>query len=257
MPLDFAGQAKPLVPGDIEAVAEDLGWEPAMVRAVMEVEAAGGGFLSDGRPKILFEAHVFYRETGGRFGPSNISSPNWNRSLYGAAGAHQYMRLEQAIARNREAALRSASWGGFQIMGFNHALCGFADVESFVRAMMTSERAQLDAFAAFCRSQNLARHLRGATPNFAAFARGYNGPAYAKNAYDTKMETAWQKWRAAEQNLAVEARREQLGDIVTDVRRLQERLTKAGFNPGPADGANGKRTSDAAINAWREWRRLT
>ena len=31
-----------------------------------------------------------------------------------------------------------------------------------------------------------------------AFARGYNGPGYAANAYDTKLAAAWRKWLAIE-----------------------------------------------------------
>ena len=57
--MDFAGAATPLGPNDITAAAAALQCEPGAVRAVCDVESAGGGFLADGRPKILFEAHIF------------------------------------------------------------------------------------------------------------------------------------------------------------------------------------------------------
>ena len=46
----------------IESAAALLGVEVAAVMAVSRVEAQGRGFLSDGRVKILFERHIFYRE---------------------------------------------------------------------------------------------------------------------------------------------------------------------------------------------------
>ncbi|WP_328515044.1 N-acetylmuramidase domain-containing protein [Ralstonia pseudosolanacearum] len=36
------------------------------MRAVNEVESRGSGFLPDGRPVILFERHVMYRQLQGR-----------------------------------------------------------------------------------------------------------------------------------------------------------------------------------------------
>ena len=58
MPLDFAGPATPLDEDDIAEAAKKLDCEVAAVRAVVDVESRGG-FLADGRPKILFERHYF------------------------------------------------------------------------------------------------------------------------------------------------------------------------------------------------------
>src|SRR5262249_14797719 len=92
MPDNFRGAAMPLADADLDAAAADLGCERAVIDAVCDVESSGGGFLADGRPKILFEAHAFHKATGGRWDRTNpnISSPEWDRSLYGAGGAHQY-----------------------------------------------------------------------------------------------------------------------------------------------------------------------
>src|SRR5690242_1760740 len=74
---------------DFARAAEALDVEPAAIRAVAEVEAAGAGFLADGRPAILYEAHVFHAETRGAHSHAKdrrgvaLSSPHWNRSLYG------------------------------------------------------------------------------------------------------------------------------------------------------------------------------
>lgn len=197
--MDFVGSALPLDDSAIDAVADDLGCSRAAILAVRQIEAAGSGFLPDRRPKILFEAHIFYRLTDGVFGISNISVPHWDRSTYGAAGAHQYDRLMTAIyasgsdmpfEEQRAAAFKSASWGMFQILGENHKAAGYDTVESFVLAMTESEGKQLAAFASFCKTNNLARFLRD-PPDFARFARGYNGPGYAQNGYDTKLADAY------------------------------------------------------------------
>lgn len=201
-----------------EQVAASLGCEPAQIRAVWEVES-GGGWFTDVRadilaldgpggfidgpnlPKILFEAHVFDRETGGKFRAAypNLSSARWNRALY-AGGVGEYERLHRAMQLDRTAALRSASVGGAQIMGFNHKLAGFDTVESFWAAMKISERAHLDAFAAFVRNSGLADELRRVSTVHAdcvPFAAAYNGPGYAANAYHVKIARAYKKWRDA------------------------------------------------------------
>lgn len=47
----------------IVALANGLGLEPALLKAVQLVEGAGrDGFLVDGRPQILFEGHIMYKE---------------------------------------------------------------------------------------------------------------------------------------------------------------------------------------------------
>ena len=59
MALEFSGPATPLDDAAIASAANKLGCEVAAVRAVVDVES-GGGFLPDGRPKILFERHKVY-----------------------------------------------------------------------------------------------------------------------------------------------------------------------------------------------------
>lgn len=253
--LEFAGAAARLSPGDIDAEAAQLGVHPAIVRAVIDVESAGAGFLPDGRPKILFEAHVFHFLTGGRFGQSNISAPAWDRSLYGPGGAHQYERLAQAIDLDRTSALKSASWGLFQILGLNYGACGHRDVESFVAAQPTGERAQLRAFAIFVTSRGLAAFLQAAPPQFAAFARRYNGASYAVHEYDLKLAAAWRKWLARDRAGDNPAPRTapdlhyatlQLDSFGTGVVELQRRLVALGAEI-VVDGDFGPETMAAVV----------
>lgn len=213
-----AGPQIGLAPADFAAAAARLGCTAAQIHAVWEVESGGGwyrdvradildrdgpgGFLDGPNlPKILFEAHHFDRLTGGKFRAThpNLSSAKWNRALY-VGGQGEYIRLADAMKLDREAALKATSWGGGQIMGFNHKLAGFATVELFVAAMRTSERAHLDAFATFVVNSGLVDELRRVSnvhADCAPFAKGYNGAGYAANSYHVKIARAHDKWSRA------------------------------------------------------------
>lgn len=205
-----------LIEQDFVDAAAQLGCEVPAIKAVSEVESAGAGFEADGRLKILFEAHKFHLFTGGYFDKTHpgISSPTWNRALYGRDQDAEWKRL--ALARDATekaakalvpgvdpfAALKSASWGRFQIMGFNHRMCGFEDAADMVRAFMTGERAHLMAFCKFVATKRAPGRapFNGRTldeclrrKDFTGFALGYNGPAAEENHYPAKMQAAYLK----------------------------------------------------------------
>jgi len=183
--------AKPILTEiDFQRAAKKLRCEVAAVKAVAEIESRGKGFYASGFPVILFEKHVFRKYTQGRY---NKSHPHLSGSPggYGAAGQNQINKFNEAFALSPIAAMKACSWGRFQIMGFNHAVCGYEDVGSFVDAMKESEGKQLDAFIEFVIGNGLGIYLR--TKNWAAFANGYNGRGYKKNAYDTKIASAYRR----------------------------------------------------------------
>lgn len=186
----------------IAEIARDFLIDPAALLAVKAVESAGSGFLPNGRPKILFEGHIFYKLLSKvtntvrlkqlcRDFP-NIVYPTWNRSKY-KGGLGEYSRLNQALKLNKDLAYQSASYGLFQIMGMNYALCGCSSVEEFVNKMSTSEEEQLKLTIKFLFKNNLVETLN--SKNFASFARIYNGPGYASNKYDVKLMNAYGKYK--------------------------------------------------------------
>ena len=77
-------------------------------------------------------------------------------------------------------------------MGFNHKNCGYDTVEAYVEAMHVSEREHLDAFCHFASANHMTRALLA--KDWAAFARAYNGPGYAKNNYDKKLAAAYARF---------------------------------------------------------------
>jgi hypothetical protein len=175
---------------DYLAAANRLRCDVAAVKAVCEVEAPKGGFFPDGTPATLFEGHKFHAFTDGRFSETHpeISYESWTREHYGT-WQREKERLAEAIKLDREAALKSASWGKFQIMGFNHKAAGFPQLQDFVNAMHESEGAQLQAFVNFVLHEKLDDELREL--RWADFARKYNGPGYRANKYDTKLAAAY------------------------------------------------------------------
>lgn len=175
--------------------------EEAAIRAVAAVEAGPeGAFLDTGEPVILFERHIFHRLTGGKY--DGATAPNVpgaaaviSKRRPGGYGRYsdQHPRLQGAAALDREAALKSASWGLFQILGVNHAQAGHGTIQSFVNAMYRSVDDHLSAFVSFIlKDERLVMALR--TKKWADFARIYNGPNYAKNRYDVKMREAFSEF---------------------------------------------------------------
>ena len=195
--LLFQG-GKKLSEQNLKEAASSLGIDLACIKAVIEVESSGGGFLSNGKVKILFEGHVFWRQLLKRNIPpekfvsknQNILYNKWNRSHY-LSGWAEYRRLQKAKLIHKEAALESASWGMFQFMGFNYRLAGFKSVKEFVQNMEHSEQKQLQAFINFIRNKGLVKKLQN--KNWEGFARSYNGAGFKKNKYDTKLASAYRR----------------------------------------------------------------
>lgn len=180
-----------LTNSDFCRAAKRLRCDVAAIKAVASIESAGNGFYGGGFPVILFERHLFRKFTQGRY---NTTHPEISGSAggYGKAGANQIRKFNQAFALNPDAAMKACSWGKFQILGMNHAVCGYKTVGAFVDAMKESEGKQLDAFVSFVIGNKLDGHLR--SHDWARFARGYNGSAYAKHGYDIKIGRAYVKF---------------------------------------------------------------
>jgi hypothetical protein len=171
--------------------AKKIGCNVRAIKAVDKVESKGSGFLPSGEIKILFEPHIFWKELRKRFITpvvSDICYPKWGTRPYGKE-SQQHARLQKAVAINRHAALMSASWGRFQIMGFNYILCGCSTLQEFINKMNESEEAQLDLFVNYIINCNLDDELIGL--DWTSFASQYNGPLYWKNNYHGKLNMAY------------------------------------------------------------------
>ena len=177
---------------DYEAAAISLDCKVAAIRAVAATETQRDPWDDLGRPTILYERHKFSKHSDGRYDRSHPDISNKNGGGYGRFAA-QYPKLRRAAILHEEAALKSASWGTFQILGENHVAAGYATVAAFVDGMMHSERKHLDAFVSFIKANaGMLKAIRAL--DWATFARLYNGPGYKKNDYDTKVADAYKSF---------------------------------------------------------------
>jgi N-acetylmuramidase/Putative peptidoglycan binding domain len=181
---------------DYRAAAATLGCDIAAIKAVAIAESKGNPFLTDGRPKILYEPHVFGAETLHQY---DRSFPYVSRRAqiarskgesYGT-NTEQYDKLQIAMVLDREAALISVSWGRFQIVGKYWKLAGASNLKEFTDQISRSERGQLDQFVAFVKSKKLEGALKD--HDWAKFARGYNGAGYWRDNYDGKISDIYNK----------------------------------------------------------------
>lgn len=188
---------------ELRDLASEMGVDYATVKAIQMVETGGRkGFLRDGRPRILFEGHVFWRELKKRNinpeehrpGNEDILYTRWVKTHY-KGGANEYKRLDKAIKIHEDAALCSASWGLFQIMGNNYPYCGFDSVKDFVKAMYKNEGEHLRAFFKYISHEqiNCIQYLKPASI-WEKFARAYNGPGFRRNNYHNKLKDAYEKY---------------------------------------------------------------
>jgi hypothetical protein len=183
---------------DLAEAADTLGVELAVLMAVNEVESRGRGFLpGTGRAVILYERHVMYRRLDHHGLNADEAMATWPNLVNTRPGGYtggeaEYDRLDRARDIDVTSALESASWGAFQIMGFNWQRLGYADVQAYVDAMQSGESAQLDAFVRFIQTDDRLQNALEAA-DFETFARLYNGPDYADNGYHTRLATAYRR----------------------------------------------------------------
>ncbi|MFM8746455.1 MAG: N-acetylmuramidase domain-containing protein [Aestuariivirga sp.] len=163
-----------------------------------------------GRPVLRFEAHVFFARWGSRHealfdahfrfgGRHGAEGAKWqNHMLRETPGGDwrrfhgdqhtEYLALALATGlAGPETACQCASFGGPQIMGFNHELAGHESAHAMFRAFARSERWQVLAFLDFCAARTLFPALRAG--DWLAFASVYNGPGNAE-AYAARIAAA-------------------------------------------------------------------
>lgn len=164
---------------EIESLASEFGLDAKTIRAVIQVECAGSGFMPNGDIKIQFEPHIFKRYTGHIIeNKVDVQGKEWEA-------------YNEAKAINWEAALLSTSWGMGQVMGFNFKLAGYDNVQDMVNDFKTGERAQLKGMLTFIKTARLIDELQ--RKDWAGFARGYNGSEYKQFNYDTRLQEAYNK----------------------------------------------------------------
>lgn len=181
-------RASSVTDADIATLATRLGCSAKQLKAVAKVESGGSAFDRFGRPKILFERHLFHRLTGGRF-----SLTPWSNPTGGGYNEDSWDKLSRAACVDPLAAFAAASWGKFQILGMHWDGLGYPSSLEMAYTTVTSEAAHYEMLARYVERNNLQGALQKLSTDperNVAFARAYNGPGFKKFSYDTKLAAA-------------------------------------------------------------------
>lgn len=219
----------------IEGCARRAGIEPAALVALVMIESGGQTLAQVGarlEPLIRFEGHYFDRllspadrESARRAG---LANPTAGAVRNPGSQAERWRLLEQAAAIDRAAAYAATSWGVGQVMGDHWRHLGYPSVEAMVAAARSGLDGQLDLMIRFIGRAGLVEVLN--RNDWAAFARAYNGPAFARNRYDQKLAAAYAQ--AMEQSPEPEtfdiARTLRRGERGSQVKQLQTWLNDNG-----------------------------
>lgn len=164
-----------------ETIAKELDCEIAAIKAIVKNETKNQAFLGNGLPSILFERHIFHEITKPKTGVHpfekfpDICKPTVGG--WGASGIYQYERLVKAAKLDRDAAIRSCSWGAFQVIAKPYQKLGFDTPSSLANECMTSMDGQIKLFIGFMRQRDkevsILKHLRN--KDWEKVASGYNG----------------------------------------------------------------------------------
>lgn len=199
----------------------------AAIQAVATVEAGVLGpwvrHRGEAKPTLLFEPHIFYRETGDvPYSKTHpwLSSPRWDKALYNKTGGEpvlpgeyrQWVKFGQAQALDKGAAIRSCSFGLFQVMGFHWKRLRYESEQDFYARMHHSVEEHFEAFLRYNIHFGLAGHL--ARLDFTGYAKAYNGAGYAANQYDVKMEREYRRWKKVNEEAGTEKSAKAIAAIV-------------------------------------------
>lgn len=207
-PSTYSEICSELVPGmflsedDYKSAAKELDVEVAVIKAFSKVESGGrSAFLSIGKPVILFEGHVFWKQLmKNGFDPnkytngnSDILFPKMNSNSY-KGGEAEYSRLNRAIKIDESSAYESISSGKFQILGNNAKSLGYSSAKEMYDEFCKSEYNQLIGFIRFIKN-NSVLHKALKDKNWSKAAECYNGANYKVYSYDIKLANAYRQYK--------------------------------------------------------------
>lgn len=194
--------------GLIDKLAAVTAIDPMAALSVWQIESGAYPYVA-GKPVLRFENHKFWKYWGAanpakfdkhfRFGghgaPGNsyqnhafrnpATSP-W-RGFHGGPQDKEYEVFDFACQlAGKEPACLSSSFGGPQIMGFNHRSCGYPSAAALFDQFAASRRWEVLGFFDFCRTQGLLHEIQ--TKDWSDFAERYNGSA---EPYGTNLRKAY------------------------------------------------------------------
>jgi len=247
---------------EISKIARDNDIEPSALMAVIEVESNGKlGVQVNGQfePLIRFEGHYFYRLLSNAKRNlaivRGLASSKAGRIKNPLRQASRWKLLKRAEQIDRTAALSSCSWGLGQVMGSHWRWLGYASIDALVSEVRDGVSGQVKLMMRYIKKAKLVTKLKN--HDWAGFARAYNGPAYRRYKYDTKMRSAYLRLQGrlqrVEEGASIRHQIQMLrfGSYGDGVKQLQSDLKKLGFALIP-DGDFGPATERALKQFQRE-----
>ena len=215
---------KTLTDEDFRLVAKELGVEVAAIKAVVKIEAGPKleGFWAPGVPVVNYVQSLFNKYNGKTKG-RKLKDAKVPPGLTGYA-LKEWTSLTNARKTNADAADMGSYWGMFQIGGFNYKLCGCESVEEMVAKVCESEFSQLEMFAVFIQNSGMLEALK--KKDWAAFARKYNGPSYAKRGYHTRMAKEYANFKSTESSESKKSNEKKAPEVKSGVDQKPVELSK-------------------------------
>lgn len=245
---------------EIVIQARAAGVEPAALLALVEVESGGKVTVRvDGRdrPLIRFEGHYFDRRLSGtrrsRARRAGLASPRAGAVKNPRGQAARWTIYRRAAEIDAKAAIESVSWGIGQVMGAHWAWLGYASADALFDEANSGLAGQLRLMLRFVAKSGIMGPLKAR--RWRDVARIYNGPAYARYAYHTKLAAAEKRWRTKLALTPAATQPKDSAELVLGargeaVRTLQKQLVQAG-HALTVDGIFGRQTR-AALNAFQK-----
>jgi hypothetical protein len=179
---------------DYVKAAKELEIEVSALMAIAKKESGShGAFYKEGEAVILYERHKMYSHLkASGFDVKDLANdnPDLVNKTPGGYGkfSTQHSKLDKAKDIDESSAIKSASWGLFQVMGENYKWGGYKSPQELEKAMNTSEQDQLKLFVGFIKNKNNGALIKALNDhNWEKVASLYNGtnwknqnPDYAK-----------------------------------------------------------------------------
>jgi RHS repeat-associated protein len=197
-----------LVPGKItnevlQNTSRELNVEVAMMKAISKQESRANPFDKQGRPIILFERHKMWqhlKEDGfdlqKRLELQSQYPSIVNQESGGYSDMSSWKKMAIAAGIDENAAIKSASWGKFQVLGETYSW-RYKSPQQLKRAMSYSEMEQFMYFKSFLiHKKGMLDAMRN--KNWEEIARLYNGNKWKKinPKYASNLETYYLQFKS-------------------------------------------------------------
>jgi hypothetical protein len=169
---------------DFDEAAKKLGIDAELMKAIGEKESRGLGFRRVGHATILFERYKMRKHliAAKAYSPAQIEEltrkyPNIINEESGGYNESSYDKLKLAKTINVDCAIKSCSWGRFQVMGENVGWSAYSSAVELEAAMNVCDLQQFKYFVAFLNKKpGMLKALQA--KNWEKIADYYNGTGW-------------------------------------------------------------------------------